>query len=299
MGILLLERAYAKVNLTLDVLERRPDGYHEVDMVMQSIDLSDLVWLERRSAPTIVLESNATYVPTDDRNLAVQAAQVFLQETGIVAGVHINLEKNIPVAAGLAGGSSDAAATLRGMNRLFNTGLTLDELAEMGAKIGSDVPFCVYGGTAIARGRGERLTRIDHRCHMYVLLIHPRVFVSTADIYQGLNPSDFTDEPLSTRMVQALLEEQVDVIPGLVDNRLQPVTFAMYPEVQQLSEKVEMVTRHPVHMSGSGPTLFLLAPTIQQANRMYNALRGIMRDVYFSQFVGTVSSLANLQSRPE
>ncbi|WP_326492905.1 4-(cytidine 5'-diphospho)-2-C-methyl-D-erythritol kinase [Alicyclobacillus fastidiosus] len=299
MGVLLLERAYAKVNLTLDVLHRRPDGYHEVDMVMQSIDLSDLVWLERHPEDRIVLESNATYVPTDDRNLAVQAAKLFLRRTEISAGVHINLEKNIPVAAGLAGGSSDAAATLRGMNRLFGTGLSLDELAEMGAEIGSDVPFCVYGGTAIARGRGEQLTRVEHRCHMYVLLIHPRVFVSTADIYKGLRPGDFTVRPTSERMVAALVDDDVDVIPALVSNRLQPVTFGIYPEVLQLSEKVEAVTRHPVHMSGSGPTLFLLAPTIQQANRMYNALRGIMRDVYFSQFVGNVSSLTSLQPKSE
>ncbi|GMA63992.1 hypothetical protein GCM10025859_44320 [Alicyclobacillus fastidiosus] len=185
------------------------------------------------------------------------------------------------------------------MNRLFGTGLSLDELAEMGAEIGSDVPFCVYGGTAIARGRGEQLTRVEHRCHMYVLLIHPRVFVSTADIYKGLRPGDFTVRPTSERMVAALVDDDVDVIPALVSNRLQPVTFGIYPEVLQLSEKVEAVTRHPVHMSGSGPTLFLLAPTIQQANRMYNALRGIMRDVYFSQFVGNVSSLTSLQPKSE
>jgi 4-diphosphocytidyl-2-C-methyl-D-erythritol kinase len=290
VGVLLLERAYAKINLTLDVLRRRPDGYHEVDMVMQSIDLSDLVWLDCRSDSEIVLDLNAGHIPSDERNLAVQAAMLFRKYTGIRAGVQINLEKNIPVAAGLAGGSSDAAAVLRGLNRLFDTGLTPDELADMGAEIGSDVPFCIYGGTAIARGRGEVLERIAHPCHLYVLLIYPRVFVSTADIYQALQPTDFVTAVQSERMVQALMEQDVDAVPYLVHNVMQHVTFAAYPGVKQLADKVESVTRHPVHMSGSGPTLFCLAPTVQQANRMYNALRGVMRDVHLSHFVSNISN---------
>lgn len=285
VGILLLERAYAKINLTLDVLGKRHDGYHEVDMVMQSIDLSDLVWLEGRSDSAIVLESTAAHIPTDDRNLAVQAAMKFREHTGIQTGVHINLEKNIPVAAGLAGGSSDAAAVLRGLNRLFRTHLSLATLAELGAQIGSDVPFCVYGGTAIARGRGEHLTRFTHPSAMYVLLIYPRMFVSTAEIYGGLRPENYAQTPQSARMREALLTESVDMIPGLITNDLQPVTFHLYPEVEQIARKVETVIRHPVHMSGSGPTLFSLVPTLGQLNRMYNALRGVMRDVHISRFV--------------
>ncbi|WAH37325.1 4-(cytidine 5'-diphospho)-2-C-methyl-D-erythritol kinase [Alicyclobacillus dauci] len=282
---MLLERAYAKINLTLDVLGRRPDGYHEVDMVMQSIDLSDLVWLDKRYDGRIVLETSAAHIPTDDRNLCVQAAKVFFRHTGIQSGVHINLEKNIPVAAGLAGGSSDAAAVLRGLNRLFGTERSLGEIAEMAAEIGSDVPFCVYGGTAIAQGRGERLTHIPHQCQMQVLLIHPRMFVSTGEIYQALEPGDFVSHTTSLVMKEALQKQDVDAIPKLVANRLQRVTFSLYPEVAQLADKVETVTRTRVHMSGSGPTLFCLAPTVQQANRMYNALRGIMRDVYMTHFV--------------
>lgn len=294
VGVLLLERAYAKVNLTLDVLSRRPDGYHEVDMVLQSIDLSDLVWLERRSDGLVLLESNAAHIPTDDRNLAVQAARVFLKCTGITSGIHINLEKNIPVAAGLAGGSSDAAAVLRGLNRIFRTGMSLDKLAEMGAQIGSDVPFCIYGGTAIARGRGELLTRIANQCQMYVLLIHPRMFVSTADIYGSMRHGDYAVKAGSDVMTKALLAGDADEISQIVTNDLKPVTYRLYPEVAQLAEKVEAVTRHQVHMSGSGPTLFCLAPTIQQANRMYNALRGIMRDVYMSHFVTSVPAFGSL-----
>lgn len=254
-------------------------------MVMQSIDLSDLVWLDKRPSGEITLDSSSPGIPTDDRNLAVQAAKRFFEHTRTDAGVHIQLEKHIPVAAGLAGGSSDAAAVLRGLNELYETGLTLDELAHIGAQIGSDVPFCVYGGTAVARGRGERLTRIVHGCNLHVVLIHPRLFVSTADVYQGLVPSDFTDNPRSGDMVEKLQALQIDDIPSTVSNTLQRVTFRMYPELQALADKVAAVTHHPVHMSGSGPTLFCLAATAGQANRMYNALRGVMKDVYITRFV--------------
>lgn len=290
VGLLLLERAYAKINLTLDVLRRRDDGYHEVDMVMQTIDLSDLIWLEQRADDDILLESTAAHIPTDDRNLGVQAAKAFFDYTGIVSGLHIHLEKNIPVAAGLAGGSSDAAAVLRGLNRLFQTGLSLDEIAGIGATIGSDVPFCVYGGTAIARGRGEHLTPIANTCQMYVVLVHPKIFVSTGDVYGGLHADDFVREPHSEVMRDALACQRVDDISEYVQNALQRVTFSMYPEVEQLAEKVQAVTHHRVHMSGSGPTLFFLAPTLSQANRMYNALRGILRDVYISRFVAGAGS---------
>ncbi|KRW91810.1 4-diphosphocytidyl-2C-methyl-D-erythritol kinase [Alicyclobacillus tengchongensis] len=284
--MLLFKRAYAKINLTLDVLGRRGDGYHEVDMVMQSIDLSDLVWLDKRPAGEVTIESTSAAIPVDERNLAVQAAHCFFEHTGIAAGVHIQLEKHIPIAAGLAGGSSDAAAVLRGLNELFGTGMSLEELSEVGARIGSDVPFCMYGGTAIARGRGEQLTRIPYLLPMFAVLIHPRLFVSTAEVYQGLRPDDFTDSPASAAMVSCLAEANGQGIAPLVRNALQRVTFDMYPELRALAEKVEAVTRHPVHMSGSGPTLFCLAVTSGQAQRMYNALRGIMKDVYICRFVG-------------
>lgn len=254
-------------------------------MVMQSIDLSDLVWLDKREPGIVTLESASLSIPNDDRNLAVQAARKFFERSNLEAGVHIQLDKNIPVAAGLAGGSSDAAAVLRGLNELYDVGMSLAELADIGAEIGSDVPFCVYGGTAIARGRGERLERVAHNANFHVVLIHPKLFVSTADVYQGLVPEDFTAHPRSSAMVQHLQAQQLDELQASVFNALQRVTFTMYPELQTLADKVAAVTHHPVHMSGSGPTLFCLAATSGQANRMYNALRGVMKDVYITRFV--------------
>ncbi|SIS85842.1 4-(cytidine 5'-diphospho)-2-C-methyl-D-erythritol kinase [Alicyclobacillus vulcanalis] len=283
---MLFQRAYAKINLTLDVLGRRGDGYHEVDMVMQTVDLSDVLWLEPRDDGEITMDSTSSSVPVDERNLCVQAAHAFRRRTGFRGGVHIQLDKHIPVAAGLAGGSSDAAAVLRGLNQMSGAGLTLDELAELGAEIGSDVPYCVYGGLAIARGRGERVTRYPHVPAMYAVLLHPRIFVSTADVYKGLSPSDFTDAPRSETMVQALAEGQLERVAEIVHNALERVTMSLYPELKALKERVASIAQRPVHMSGSGPTLYVLTPVQTHAQRLYNALRGIMKDVYVCRFVG-------------
>ncbi|QSO47927.1 4-(cytidine 5'-diphospho)-2-C-methyl-D-erythritol kinase [Alicyclobacillus mengziensis] len=281
---MLVERAYAKINLTLDVLGRRPDGYHEVDMVMQSVDLSDLLWIDKSDAG-IRIESGASNIPLDERNLAYVAAEAFLRKANISSGISIGLEKNIPVAAGLAGGSSDAAAVLRGLNRLFATGYSLDELAELGASIGSDVPFCVYGGCAVARGRGERLQRVHHQMRAWVIIIRPPVFVSTADIYGALTPKQMTQVVRSKSMIESLMDGDFERMVGLVDNRLRPATQRLYPEVAEYAERLSSTLGQPVHMSGSGPTLFLLAPNERRAQRSYNAIRGFMKEVYLCRFI--------------
>ncbi|MDQ0190166.1 4-(cytidine 5'-diphospho)-2-C-methyl-D-erythritol kinase [Alicyclobacillus cycloheptanicus] len=281
---MLAERAYAKINLTLDVVGRRPDGYHEVDMVMQTIDLSDLIWLERIESG-LQVGSPASHIPLDHRNLAYMAAAAFLKHTRVSQGVRIWIEKQIPVAAGLAGGSADAAAVLRGMNRLFGTGLTLDELADIGAAIGSDVPFCVYGGCAVATGRGERIRRLAHPLKAWVVLVHPPVHVSTADVYGAVTPADYAARPLSPRMTEALIDADVDEINHLVRNGLQPITEQLYPEVALLRQRMANVAKVPVHMSGSGPTLYCLTPTQSAGQRLYNAFRGFAKEVYLSRFV--------------
>ncbi|MCY0896114.1 MAG: 4-(cytidine 5'-diphospho)-2-C-methyl-D-erythritol kinase [Alicyclobacillaceae bacterium] len=281
--MLVLEQAYAKINLTLDVLGRRSDGYHEVDMVLQSVDLSDQIWLERLDGEDqrIVMESAATNIPLDGRNLAVAAAQVFFRKTDIhLGGVHIHLDKHIPVAAGLAGGSSDAAAVLRGLNRLYQVGLSMEDLAMLGAEVGSDVPFCVYGGCAVARGRGEQLTRVTHGLRGWVVLLKPPLFVSTADVYQALTPARYSSVPTSDAMVEALQLGDISLVERRFFNGLQPVTLEMYPEVAVLKQRMEQVCGSRVFMSGSGPTLFVLAPTQASGQRIYNAFRGFAKDVH-------------------
>jgi 4-diphosphocytidyl-2-C-methyl-D-erythritol kinase len=282
---LLLERAYAKINLTLDVLDKRPDGYHEVDMVMQSIDLSDLVWLEALETDEIEIDSAASHIPLDGRNLAVIAAQAFRRRLGIRRGVRIYIDKQIPVAAGLGGGSADAAAVLRGLNRLWGTGLSVEELADIGASIGSDVPFCVRGGCAVARGRGERLEPVTHTFRPYVVLVRPAVHVSTSEVYGALNPADYSREPHSPRMCEALAAAELEAVEAAVYNGLAPCTFRRHPEVAAMQRRVAHIAHRPVHMSGSGPTLYCLLPNRHAALRLYNALRGFTREVYMARFI--------------
>ena len=181
-----LVKAPAKINLSLDVLYKRPDGFHEVEMIMTTIDLADRVELTLLEQDKIQILSHNRYVPDDQRNLAYQAAQLLKDRFQVKKGVQILIEKTIPVAAGLAGGSSDAAATLRGLNKLWDLGLTLDELASLGSEIGSDVSFCVYGGTALAKGRGEMITDLPAPPTCWVILAKPFIGVSTADVYRRL-----------------------------------------------------------------------------------------------------------------
>lgn len=290
---MLVERAYAKLNLTLDVLGRRDDGYHEVDMVMQSIDLSDLVWVGANRSGTgtssIHISSSSLQMPLDERNLAYVAAEAFLkriplQRRGPLA-VEIEIEKHIPVAAGMAGGSADAAAVLRGLNRILHTGMSLDELADIGASIGSDVPFCVYNGCAIARGRGEILESVSHECRAWAIVVRPPVFISTPDVYHALQPGDFTTDPLSRAMVELLQQGDFSRILQHITNGMSRAAEALHPEVRAYRERMEATISQPVFMSGSGPTLFTLAPSLRRAQRMVNALRGFIREVYLCRFV--------------
>lgn len=279
------EKAKAKINLTLDVLYKRPDGYHEVEMVMQSVDLSDHLLFEEREAGRITIGCSVPYIPLDNRNLAVKAAELMINCFKINKGVHILLKKNIPVAAGLAGGSSDAAATLRGLNRLWKLGLSLDQLAEIGAEIGSDVPFCVYGGTAIARGRGELIERLPAPDPLWVVLVKPPIAVSTADVYRGYNPLEVTQHPDTLGMVQALASGDMDQIVCRLGNVLETTTFKMHPEVERLKQQMMKYGALGALMSGSGPTVFAIADREGRAQRIYNALRGFSKEVYLTRIL--------------
>jgi len=278
------EKAQAKINLTLDVHRKRPDGYHEVEMVMQTVDLSDHLTFTETEDDGIHLSCTAPYIPLDQRNLVYQAAQLMKSTYGIRKGVGIHIEKRIPVAAGLAGGSSDAAAALRGLNRVWGLGQSLDTLAELGAKIGSDVPFCMYGGTAIARGRGEQIEPLPKVAPTWVVLVKPPIAVSTAEVYGRLRADLITDHPDTAGMVEALRTGDVRRISAKLGNVLEPVTFEMYPEVEKLKAQLLKFGAQGALMSGSGPTLFALVEREAKAVRIYNALRGFAREVYLCRF---------------
>ncbi len=286
----LLVKAPAKINLSLDVLHKRPDGYHEVKMVMTTIDLADRIELVPLASDTIKIVSHNRFVPDDHRNLAYQAAKLLKETFGIRKGVAISIAKAIPVAAGLAGGSSDAAATLRGLNKLWRLGLTLDELAELGAKIGSDVSFCVYGGTAIATGRGEKIEHIPAPPPCWVILAKPAIGVSTAEVYRSLNVNTI-EHPDVDGMVQAIKHQDYEGICSLVGNVLEDVTLKKYPEVAHIKEQMKRFGADAVLMSGSGPTVFGLVQYDSRLQRIYNGLRGFCDQVFTVRLLGERNTL--------
>ncbi|MDP9743573.1 UNVERIFIED_ORG: 4-diphosphocytidyl-2-C-methyl-D-erythritol kinase [Bacillus sp. B2I3] len=286
----LMEKAPAKINLALDVLFKRPDGYHEVEMIMTTVDLADRIELKEITGNHIQILSHSRFVPDDHRNLAYQAAFILKERFGINKGVSITIEKNIPVAAGLAGGSSDAAATLRGLNRLWKLGLSMDELAEIGAEIGSDVSFCVYGGTALARGRGEKITHLPAPPKCWVILAKPTIGVSTADIYKRLQTSKM-EHPDVPGMISAIMENNYhDVCEGL-GNVLEQVTLQLYPEVANIKDQMKTFGADSVLMSGSGPTVFGLVEHDSRMQRIYNGLRGFCDQVYAVRLLGDRNNL--------
>lgn len=280
-----LEKAPAKINLSLDVLKKRDDGFHEVKMIMTTIDLADRVELIDLPYNEIRIVSHNRFVPDDQRNLAYQAARLLKERYQVNRGVSISITKTIPVAAGLAGGSSDAAATLRGLNKLWDLGLTLDELATLGAEIGSDVSFCVYGGTALATGRGEIIHHIDPPPHCWVVLAKPTIGVSTADVYKNLNLQQLK-HPNVEGMIEALHKNDYNQICTLMGNVLETVTLRMHPEVANIKDQMKRFGADAVLMSGSGPTVFGLVQYESRLPRVYNGLRGFCDQVFAVRMLG-------------
>ena len=274
------EKAPAKINLTLNVLHKREDGYHELEMVLTTIDLADRIDLIETSDGQIHLESTSGFVPQDERNLAYRATALIKERFGIKTGVRIIIHKEIPVAAGLAGGSSDGAATLRGLNRMWNLGLSMEQLAEIGAELGSDVPFCVFGGTALARGRGEILTPLPPPPAGWVVLAKPDHGVSTLEVFKNVNLEKIKDSPNTSEMIKALEQGDYAAICRNLGNVLEEVTMEMHPTVRRIEGKMIAFGGDGVLMSGSGPTVFALVNRESRARRMVNALRGFCRQVY-------------------
>jgi 4-diphosphocytidyl-2-C-methyl-D-erythritol kinase len=281
------EKAPAKINLTLDALYKRDDGYHELEMVMTTIDLADRIDLiEIPNRSTISLESSSGLVPQDERNLAYMAASLLKRKMGIDRGVRIRIFKHIPVAAGLAGGSSDAAATLRGLNRLWKLGLSLEELAEIGAEIGSDVPFCVYGHTAIAKGRGEILIPIPAPPACWVVLAKPTHGVSTSEVFRALKVDQIEHHPQTSAMVAAIQTGDYEGMIKHLGNVLETVTMSRYPEVSRIKQKMIQFGADGVLMSGSGPTVFGLVKHESRARRIVNSLKGFCQQVFAVRMLG-------------
>ncbi|CAN2247305.1 4-(cytidine 5'-diphospho)-2-C-methyl-D-erythritol kinase [Bacillus vallismortis] len=286
----ILEKAPAKINLSLDVTRKRPDGYHEVEMIMTTIDLADRIELTELAEDEVRVSSHNRFVPDDQRNLAYQAAKLIKDRYNVKKGVSIMITKVIPVAAGLAGGSSDAAATLRGLNRLWNLNLSVETLAELGAEIGSDVSFCVYGGTALATGRGEKIKHISTPPHCWVILAKPTIGVSTAEVYRQLKLND-VEHPDVHGMIEAIEEKNFQKMCSRLGNVLESVTLDMHPEVAMIKNQMKRFGADAVLMSGSGPTVFGLVQYESKVQRIYNGLRGFCDQVYAVRMIGEQNAL--------
>ena len=266
--------AQAKINLTLDVLGKRPDGYHEVEMIMQSIQLHDVLHFSLREQG-LELISAVEGVADDKDNLIYQTAVKLKELYNVTAGAKIILEKNIPVAAGLAGGSADAAATLQGLNKLWSLNLSLDTLCEIGAQLGSDIPFCLRGGTMLVKGRGEILTPLPSFPQTYVVLAKPMLGVSTAWVYNNYDQSKVDKHPETAMVIEELQKKNSQGIAALLCNVLESVTIKKYNEISLLKEKMLEFGASASLMSGSGPTVFGLVDTKEQAEELATRLEQI------------------------
>lgn len=277
-------KALAKINLGLDVVRRREDGYHEVRMIMQTIQLYDRLDIKRTQEPGIQIQTNLSFLPVNENNLIYKAAKLLMDEFSIIDGVSVKLDKRIPVAAGMAGGSTDAAAMLIGVNRLFSLGLTKRELMERGVQIGADVPYCIMRGTALAEGIGEALSPLPPMVKCPVLIAKPSISVSTKFVYQNLKLDDTTIHPDIDRLIDDIKAKNLHDIAAHMGNVLETVTIPNYPVIDEIKKHMLSNGAVGAMMSGSGPTVFGLFDDEDTAKKAYKAMRSshLARQVYLT-----------------
>ena len=278
-------KARAKINLGLDVLGKREDGYHEVRMVMQTIGIYDRLILTKIPEEEIRITSNLAFLPVNENNLIYKAIKLLKDEYHFPGGVSVDLNKFIPVAAGMAGGSTDAASTMFGVNRLFGLNLSMGKMMELGVRLGADVPYCVMRGTALAEGIGEKLTRITPVPHMWILIAKPQINVSTRLVYEQLDMGGIQKHPDIDGIIRAIEAQDVVRIAQSMGNVLENVTVPLYPVIETI--KQDMLSHGAINamMSGSGPTVFGIFPDEQTtlACQAFLKKKGDARQVYITQ----------------
>lgn len=284
-------KAYGKINLGLDVLRRRDDGYHEVRMIMQTVGIYDRIDLIYKETPGITVETNLYYLPDNENNLVYKAAKLLMDEFHVQKGVHIRLRKYIPVAAGMAGGSSDAGAVLFGVNKMFSLGLTTEQLMDRGVKIGADVPYCVMRGTALSEGIGEILTPLPVPPQCQVLIAKPGISVSTKFVYENLHANELRPEqhPDIDGMMEAIKQKDLYGIADRFGNVLENVTIPAYPVIQEIKDLMLEQGAIGALMSGSGPTVFGLFTNPKAAAKAHEEMRfgagaELAKQVYLTNF---------------
>ncbi|GBD70053.1 4-(cytidine 5'-diphospho)-2-C-methyl-D-erythritol kinase [Tetragenococcus halophilus] len=275
----IIEKAPAKINLGLDVLYKREDNYHELEMVMSSVDLADHLSFEPLREDQIVIESNKAFLPSDQRNNVYQAAAIIKKRYGIVEGIKITIKKNIPVAAGLGGGSTDCAATLRGLNRLWKLELSMEEMIDIGMHVGTDVPYCLYGTTSFIAGKGEIVNVLKPMSPCWVILVKPQLSVSTRKIFQQVDMTQIT-HPNMKELASAILRQDYSDMLYYMGNSLEDVTIPKHPIIQQIKSRMMKFGADIALMSGSGPTVFALCQKQSRAKRIVNGVKGFCDEVY-------------------
>lgn len=278
-------KALAKINLGLDVIGTRQDGYHLVRMIMQTIELYDWVTIKKKDDDRISLSTNLNFLPTDEHNIAYQAAELLKREYPKIRGVELRIHKCIPVAAGMAGGSTDAAAVLYGMNRLWQLGIPMKRLMEYGLQLGADVPYCLMRGTALAEGIGEQLRALPPMPQCEILVAKPPVSVSTKLVYQSLDAQTEPEHPEIDAQIRDLERADLRSLAAHMGNVLESVTVPMHPQITELKEMMERGGALAAMMSGSGPTVFGIFTDRTKAYRVKEQIRrsGLARQVYVTR----------------
>ena len=268
-------KALAKINLGLDVLRRREDGYHEVKMIMQTIGLHDDLEIRKTKTPGIQVKTNLYYLPTNENNLVYKAAKLLMDEFQIQDGVSIQLKKRIPVAAGMAGGSSDGAAVLWGINQMYGLGLSMQALMERGVRLGADVPYCIQRGTALAEGIGEKLSVLPPMPKCTILIAKPGSSVSTKFVYENLHANDLKPEqhPDVDSMIEAMRQKDLGLLCSRMGNVLETVTIPAYPVINEIKRTMMDNGAIGSMMSGSGPTVFGIFDSPVAAKQAMKAVR--------------------------
>lgn len=284
-------KAMAKINLGLDVLRKREDGYHDLRMIMQTIRLYDRIHLTVTETPGIRVKTNLSFLPVNEDNLVYRAAKLLMEEFDIKKGLFINLEKHIPVAAGLAGGSSDAAAVLVGVNRIFKLGLSQEELMERGVKLGADVPYCIMRGTALAEGIGEKLTALPAMPPCHVLIAKPKIHVSTKFVYGNLKANELQEHPNIDAQLEALKKGDLYELTAHMGNVLETVTIPAYPVIEEIKTEMKQMGAVNAMMSGSGPTVFGIFDDKAKARKAYEKLKkgSIAKQVYLTECFNVIN----------
>ena len=281
MGIKL--KSKAKINLSIDVLGKREDGYHNVEMVMQTIGLYDIVTIEENISGDIAIKSDTLNIPCDERNIAYKAASLMKKFIGTDKGADIYIQKRIPVGAGMAGGSSNAAAVLIGLNRIWKAGLSETELMEMGVKLGADVPFCIKGGSMLAQGIGEKLTSIEKACDFWVVVCKPNFSISTVEVYKNLDLAGVVERPDTARVIEYIENGDIKSLAGSMVNVLEEVSEKRYSVISHIKEKMMHQKALGSIMTGSGPTVFGIFKNFDDAHRAESKLKSLWDQTYLTK----------------